>query len=161
MRLSFLKLGALLILATGCINRDAKNTLSVIDPCSAYSCILDGIVRGDTNQLSLSLVFTGGEFGDGGEHILNVLKIRQVRSSFFFTGDFYRNPEFHSVISNLIEDGHYLGAHSDQHLLYYDWTNRDSLLVTNEEFLADLNANYQEMERFGITKSDAKYFMPP
>lgn len=161
MRLCVLKSWFLLILAIGCMSREHKIARDVNNPCSVYSSILGAIVRGDTNRLSLSLVFTGGDFGDGGQHIVNVLKNRQVKSSFFLTGDFYRNPDFRSVISNLIEDGHYLGAHSDQHLLYCDWTNRDSLLVSKEAFLADLNANYQEMERFGISKSDAKYFIPP
>jgi peptidoglycan/xylan/chitin deacetylase (PgdA/CDA1 family) len=161
MRLSVLKPGFLLILAIGCMDREHKTAQGVNDPCSAYSCILGGIVRGDTNQLSLSIVFTGGDFGDGGGHILNVLKTRQVKSSFFFTGDFYRNDSFSGLISNLKEDGHYLGAHSDKHLLYCDWSNRDSLLVSKEEFLADLNANYLELERFGISRSEAKYFMPP
>jgi peptidoglycan/xylan/chitin deacetylase (PgdA/CDA1 family) len=161
MRLSVLKPGVLLILLIGCMNREHKTAQGVNDPCSAYSCILGGIVRGDTNQLSLSIVFTGGDFGDGGEHILHVLKTRQVKSSFFFTGDFYRNHSFSEIIGKLKDDGHFLGAHSDKHLLYCDWTRRDSLLVNKEEFLADLNANYEEMEKFGISRSEAKYFIPP
>lgn len=124
-------------------------------------CVDGCVIRADTSLGRLSIVFTGGDFGDGGEYILNVLRSHQVKSSFFFTGNFYRNPDFNSLIVNLIEDGHYLGAHSDKHLLYCDWSNRDSLLVTKEEFVADLNANYQEMERFGISRPKAKYFMPP
>ncbi len=57
--------------------------------------------------------------------------------------------------------GHYLGAHSDKHLLYCDWSNRDSLLVTKTEFLEDLRNNYAEMEKFGIKKTEARYFLPP
>ena len=34
-------------------------------------------------------------------------------------------------------------------------------MVSKEEFLSDLNKNYAEMARFGIKKSDAKYFLPP
>jgi peptidoglycan/xylan/chitin deacetylase (PgdA/CDA1 family) len=34
-------------------------------------------------------------------------------------------------------------------------------LVTKEEFISDLEANYAEMERFGIQKEDALFFMPP
>lgn len=46
-------------------------------------------------------------------------------------------------------------------MLYCPWENRDSLLVTREEFEADLAANYQEMEKFGVSKARAKYFLPP
>lgn len=68
---------------------------------------------------------------------------------------------FYSAIKVLRTNGHYLGAHSDKHLLYNDWTNRDSLLVTKEEFLNDLKGNYQKMEKSGIKKEDAYYFLPP
>jgi len=54
-----------------------------------------------------------------------------------------------------------LGAHSDQHLLYCDWTKRDSLLVTKEEFKKDLLENYKKMAAFGISKNQASYFLPP
>lgn len=38
---------------------------------------------------------------------------------------------------------------------------RDSLLVTNEQFQQDLEQNYAEMKKFGITKQDAQFFLPP
>src|SRR5688500_20282411 len=50
----------------------------------------------------------------------------------------------------------YLGSHSDKHLLYCDWTTRDSLLVTRQEFDTDLKHSYDELSRFGIKKSDAR-----
>jgi peptidoglycan/xylan/chitin deacetylase (PgdA/CDA1 family) len=61
----------------------------------------------------------------------------------------------------LKQDGHYLGAHSDDHLLYCDWVKRDSLLVTREQFNHDLKLNYLRMEEFGIFKADTPYFLPP
>jgi peptidoglycan/xylan/chitin deacetylase (PgdA/CDA1 family) len=39
------------------------------------------------------LVFTGGDYADGGPHIRCVLRKRGVKASFFFTGDFYRDPQ--------------------------------------------------------------------
>lgn len=126
-----------------------------------YNYFKGGIIRGDTTKKELALVFTGGDYGEGGKHIRKALNTQGIKSSFFFTGDFYRNSDFTYLIKNLREDGHYLGAHSDKHLLYCDWTNRDSLLVTRREFLEDLKANYHEMAKFGITQTDARYFMPP
>lgn len=58
-------------------------------------------------------------------------------------------------------DGNYLGAHSNEHLLYCDWTKRDSLLLTKDSFQKDLKANYQELKRFGVSGSSAHYFLPP
>lgn len=120
-----------------------------------------GIIRGDRSKKEIYLVFTGHEFADGGEIILGTLKKHKIKASFFFTGDFYRNENFSGLIKKLKRDGHYLGAHSDRHLLYCDWNNRDSLLLTKEEFTEDLKNNYKEMEKFGIRPSDAKFFMPP
>ena len=57
--------------------------------------------------------------------------------------------------------GHYLGAHSDKHLLYNDWTKRDSLLVKKQEFKKDVLQNYAEMKKFGVSKTDAAFFLPP
>lgn len=119
------------------------------------------IIRTDRTKKVIHLAFTGHEFADGGLTIQKILKKHKVKGMFFFTGDFYRNPKFSSLIYGLKKDGHYLGAHSDKHLLYADWTKRDSTLVTREQFVNDLKANYAEMAKFGINKSDAHYFMPP
>lgn len=89
------------------------------------------------------------------------MKDKNVKASFFLTGNFYRNKSFKSIINKLKANGHYLGAHSNKHLLYCDWQKKDSLLITQSEFKEDLLANYKEMERFGIYKKDAEYFLPP
>lgn len=119
------------------------------------------IIRGDTTRKQIALVFTGDEYADGGDYIYKVLKNKNVKASFFFTGNFYRNPENAQLIKKLISDRHYLGAHSDRHLLYCDWENRDSLLVDFKEFSLDLENNYLAMKEYGINKNDAKYFLPP
>lgn len=119
------------------------------------------IVRGDTTKKEIYLVFTGDEFADGGELIREVLRKKQVPAGFFLTGNFYSKPSLKPLVRNLLRDGHYLGAHSDKHLLYADWTKRDSLLVTEAEFKKDLRKNYKRMRRFGISKQDAEYFLPP
>ncbi len=120
-----------------------------------------GIIRGDTTQKNIALVFTADEFGDGANYITKALKNRKIHGSFFFTGNFYRNPKFKSTIQKLKKDGNYLGSHSDKHLLYCAWEKRDSLLVTHEEFKNDLENAYMEMENFGIKKNDALFFLPP
>ncbi|MES2777121.1 MAG: glycoside hydrolase family 9 protein [Bacteroidota bacterium] len=119
------------------------------------------IVRGDTTERVIALVFTGHEFGDGGKVISTALKQEKVKASFFFTGDFYRNRAFEKTIKTLKAHGHYLGAHSDTHMLYADWQKRDSLLVSKEEFTLDLDNNYAAMKPFGLTSRTSPYFLPP
>lgn len=119
------------------------------------------IIRGDVSKKEIALVFTGDEFADGGEVIRTTLRSHHVSGAFFLTGNFYRNQSFDPLIRGLRKDGHYLGAHSDRHLLYADWAKRDSLLVTEQEFKDDLLCNYQRMQAFGINKQDAPYFLPP
>jgi len=109
----------------------------------------------------LSLVFTGHEFAEGFKTVYRVLKKHQMHASFFLTGDFYRNPAFAPMIRKLVREKHYLGAHSDKHLLYCDWNNRDSLLVKKDQFITDLKMNFAAMLPFGIEPEDAGYFLPP
>lgn len=119
------------------------------------------LTRGDSTKKKIALVFTGDEFADGGEFINSVLQKESIRASFFFTGNFYRNNNFKTLIRQLILNGHYLGSHSDKHLLYCDWTNRDSLLVTKRQFMVDLARSYRELNRWGISREQAVYFLPP
>ena len=120
-----------------------------------------GIVRMDSTMKEMYLIFTGHEFAEGAEVILAALRKHAIKASFFFTGDFYRNRKFSSLIRRLKNEGHYLGAHSDKHLLYCAWKERDALLVTRDSFITDLKKNFREMAKFGITSSEAKYFLPP
>lgn len=119
------------------------------------------VVRMDSSKKEIYLVFTGHEFADGGATIRKTLRKHHVKASFFFTGDFYRPKRNHELIRLLAADGHYLGPHSDHHLLYVPWTNRDSLLVSKEQFLRDLSDNYAALSAFGITRSMAPVFLPP
>ena len=119
------------------------------------------VVRGDTSKPELALVFTGDEYAEGGFHIDSLLADQGIKASFFLTGKFYMNAEFDELIQVLAKGGHYMGAHSDQHLLYCDWVKRDSLLVTQKQFRDDLQDNYEAMKGFGITKEDALFYLPP
>jgi len=119
------------------------------------------LVREDPREHSLYLIFSGHEYADGGEVIRDVLRRHAVSASFFFTGDFYRDSANSAIIRGLLADGHYLGAHSDRHLLYASWECRDSLLVSREEFRRDLADNYRSMQTFGIRREDAPVFLPP
>lgn len=126
-----------------------------------FSYRYHGIIRGDSTKKKIALVFTGHEFAEGGEFILEALQQEKVKASFFFTGDFLRNPAFTKLVEGLKRQNHYIAGHSDKHLLYCDWNIRDSLLVTKKEFEKDLLKNFNMLSRFGINKKDALYFLPP
>lgn len=127
----------------------------------SFSYLKGALVRGDSTRNTVSLIFTGDQFGDGAKHIRKTLKKEKALASFFLTGNFYSNPKFTQKIKKIHRDGHYLGAHSNKHLLYCDWVHRDSLLVSKQEFIQDLLENYEKMKEFGIRKEDARYFLPP
>ncbi len=70
--------------------------------------------------------------------ILDELRKHGGKGSFFLTGDFPRNPQFAALVTRITDEGHYLGPHSDKHLLYCSWENPRSTLVTEEQFTVDL-----------------------
>lgn len=148
----------------GTSDKSVKSALS----CSAaaesavYSTFSNGaLIRLDSTKKEIALVFTAHEFADGYETITKTLDKFNAKGNFFFTGDFYRNPAYKEIISDLRSKGHYLGAHSDKHLLYCSWEKRDSTLVTRQQFEKDVIDNYREMRKFGITKEEAPYYLPP
>jgi len=126
-----------------------------------YEIFQGAIIRGDVTNKKIALVFTGDEFAEGGKFVATSLQQENIKASFFFTGNFYRNKSFRPLIQQLKKDKHYLGPHSDKHLLYCDWDDRDKLLVTREEFEKDLVKNYAELRKIGIEKKQARFFLPP
>lgn len=107
------------------------------------------------------MVFTGHEFAEGGEFINQTLQQQNIKASFFFTGRFYENPSFKTIIGKLIKNENYMGPHSYEHLLYCDWNKRDSLLVPQKEFTNDLLSNLDVMYGHSINTLKLKYFLPP
>ncbi len=117
------------------------------------------IVRGDTTQKQICLVFTSDDRADGAELIISTLKKNGIKAGFFFTGQFFElYPE---VVQRLVDDGHYVGSHSDGHLLYCAWEKRDSLLVTKQQFTDDIRRSYARLADYGITPQQAPWFIPP
>jgi len=119
------------------------------------------IVRMDTTKRNVYLCFTAHDFSDGFDTINKTLIRHRIKASFFLTGDFCRNPGNKEIIYNLKANGDYIGPHSDKHLLYCSWEKRDSLLVTEDMFISDLENNYKALSKYGITKKESKVFLPP
>jgi peptidoglycan/xylan/chitin deacetylase (PgdA/CDA1 family) len=128
---------------------------------SELTWIRGGVERGPATKKIIALEFTGGSFGEGGDHILSVLKNHDIKASFFFTGDFFRTLEFEHTIKGIVRDGHYLGIHSDKHLLYCPWDNRDKTLVTKEDFIKDILASQEYLKKFGVEPKKNRFWIPP
>src|SRR5580658_7282322 len=97
-----------------------------------------GIVRGPKDRRQIALVFTAHEYVEGGTAILDALARRRAKASFFLTGaalsasekggsgkggsgKVLANSQSAALVRRIVAEGHYLGPHSDQHLLYSPW----------------------------------------
>jgi peptidoglycan/xylan/chitin deacetylase (PgdA/CDA1 family) len=115
----------------------------------------------DITRKEIYFVFSTDEYAEGMEHVLDVMAQNKAKGSFFLTGNFLRNPLYSKTVKRMISDGHFIGPHSDRHLLYADWEKRDSLLVTKAEFISDLKANYYDLQKKKVSQSNTKYFLAP
>lgn len=114
------------------------------------------LVRSDTTQKEIHLIFTGHDFDDGFDHVIEVLNRHQIAASFFLTGDFVRSHR--KQVQKWHKKGHFIGGHSDKHILYNDWQRRDSLLVSEQAITKDIADNLSILNEIGIYP---RYFMPP
>lgn len=130
------------------------------DPAGSPERVRGGIVRGPTAERRIALEFTGHEFAEGGPIILDALARRGARASFFLTGEFLRTAAFAPLVARIVADGHYLGPHSDKHLLYCAWEAREKTLVTREAFVRDLQDNLRAIEAFGVPRDRIRYWVP-
>ena len=120
----------------------------------------NGIVRGPRDRKELSLIFTGGDYGEGTEAILDTLKARQVPAAFFVTGSYLAQASHEPLLRRMVAEKHLLGPHSHGHLLYAPWDNRQASLVTEQEFKADLQKNLDELQQSGPLEKPI-FFVPP
>lgn len=128
---------------------------------SGFAYDRGGIIRGPRDCKQIALIFTGGKYGEGTAAILDALSARDIKGSFFVTGDFIRVPEHQAHLRRVVAEGHYLGPHSDAHPLYCSWEDRDQTLVTESDFRADLEKNLADLSRYGRTREQMRYFIPP
>lgn len=142
------------------MNRINLSFLFVLISIPIYAQVIfdkeGALIRSDTLNKNIYLCFTGHDHIDGFDDVLSVLKKQKVKGSFFFTGDFVRNNE--DLVISIAKNGHFVGAHSDKHILYCDWIKRDSLLHSENRIKEDILQNLNELKKLGIRPN---YFMPP
>lgn len=121
-----------------------------------------GVIRGDVEAKRLSLIFTGDELGESAEPILETLRERGLSGGFFLTGNFVRDKSLRPLVKRMVEEGHYVGPHSDSHPLYAPWEDRRRSLVTAEFFKEDLQKNIDGLREAGALGSATPVlFVPP
>lgn len=121
-----------------------------------------GITRGPQDKKVMAIQFTGDKFAEGTAKILDTLAERNIKATFYFTGDFFRNPEFKHHVVRMIRDEHYVGPHGDGHLLYASWENPAKLLVDKKTFDDDLLKSLACIEEvYGIPRSKMNVWNPP
>ncbi len=119
-----------------------------------YGCT----VRGDSG---IYLLFSADSMFEGGTQVLDALDRAGIKGNFFFTGNFLRDSVNASVIRRVVAEGHYVGPHSDGHILLAAWDRNRTSLVTPDSLLADLRRNYSELSRFGVDSCRARVVLPP
>jgi peptidoglycan/xylan/chitin deacetylase (PgdA/CDA1 family) len=156
-------LAALGLAASGARQVPGEQATSRAAPAAAPSLATaaGAVVRGPVDASRIALLFTGHEFAEGASVILDELGRRGLAASFFFTGAFLDNPEFAPHVRRMVREGHYVGPHSDGHLLYCPWTGPKTTLVSRAEFDADLDRNLAKLDRFGVPRGSVTHFVPP
>lgn len=107
------------------------------------------------------MIFSADLAFEGAPIILKTLKKYQSKGSFFLTGNCLRMDEHRDIVKSIIKEGHYVGGHSDNHLLYAPWDNRKESLVTSDSLIADFKKNMVELERVGVDVNKLDYYLPP
>ncbi len=119
------------------------------------------VIRVNPASPEVHLVFSADSMFEGGAYALDVLDSAGVKGSFFFTGNFLRDPANAAVIRRVVDGGHYVGPHSDRHILLADWDRARTTLVDADSMMADLYANYGELARFGVMLEESRHVLPP
>jgi peptidoglycan/xylan/chitin deacetylase (PgdA/CDA1 family) len=119
------------------------------------------VVRRDPMKKEIYLIFSADVLFEGGTKVLDVLKKHHSLGSFFLTGNCLRMPEHRQLIQRIIREGHYVGPHSDKHLLYASWEDREKTLVGGDSLRNDILLNVKELEKAGVTADKQQWFLPP
>lgn len=119
------------------------------------------IVQKDIDKKVIRLIFSADVAFEGAPFIFKTLDKHNIKGSFFLTGNCLRTKEHEGIIKQLIKKGHYVGAHSDKHILYASWDDRQHTLVSPDSLIQDLRRNMYELARVGVDTSKVNYYLPP
>jgi peptidoglycan/xylan/chitin deacetylase (PgdA/CDA1 family) len=118
-------------------------------------------VKINTDRKVVYLIFSADSTFEGATTILRTLDKNNAKASFFLTGNCLRMKIHEPVIKEIIRKKHYVGGHSDKHLLYASWNKREESLVGTDSLVSDFRKNMEELEKFGIDINELNYYLPP
>lgn len=131
----------------------SRNTNHLTPQIGKYKQMIEGTSSyyvGDESKKNVYLTFDAGYDNGEMDKILTCLKEKNVKASFFITGDFVKR--FSELTKKMTLDGHVMCNHSYSH-------RKIQTLTKNElkEDLEKLDNAYFELTRCNLTK----YFRPP
>jgi len=110
----------------------------------------NGYYLGDTSKKEIYLTFDNGYENGYTEQVLDVLKEKNVKATFFVTGHYLKDqPE---LVKRMAKEGHIVGNHS--------WHHPDLTKVSDERLRKELTSIQDETERLTGQKKVA-YLRPP
>lgn len=134
-------------------------------PYEADEC---GVIsRFDSTKNVVYLVFTAHfsaedsgwfENFDGIVPVLDILKEKGVKGSFFPTGVCFSQPQYEEAVRRIVDEGHYLSHHSDAHL---QLCTGGENLVSADSLMRDTESVEAKLRALGLEKKDFEWMIPP
>ena len=114
----------------------------------------EDMVRGRSGSRMVAVTFDGGSYSNGADKILNVLAKRNLKATFFLTGDFMN--DYPEVTRKIAREGHEVGNHtySHLHLTTFEKNFRQDTLpgINQKVLLAELAKNEALFEKLSGKK---------
>ncbi|MFQ6116306.1 MAG: polysaccharide deacetylase family protein [bacterium] len=111
-------------------------TINIIYNNPTIRYLANNVTRGSVLKPKVALTFDGGYVANASEEILNILKEKNTRCTFFLTGTYIKN--YPHIVRRIVADGHEVGNHTWSHPHLTTFTE-NSLHLTrpkvNREFL--------------------------
>lgn len=130
-----------------------RNNNNTCPDIGMYAGVIDGTSSyyvGNTDEKTIYLTFDAGYDNGVLSGILDVLKQKQIKSSFFVTGDFIKRES--ELLLRIVEEGHIVGNHT--------WSHKNITTLTYDQLAEELVKVEEEYSR--LTQRDMlKIFRPP
>lgn len=101
-------------------------------------------------QKIVALTFDDGPYGEATNKILDILKEKKVKATFFIFGQ--KAEQYPDILKREIEEGHVIGNHSYNHSAFLMLLSRNRLMT---------NINKADEAIFEVTDLRPRFFRPP
>jgi len=92
----------------------------------------------ENNRKAVSLTFDDGPYGNATEKILDILKEKEVKATFFLLGN--NTEKYPEIVRRAIEEGHIVANHSHDH-------SRMLPLITSKKFMVNVTNTGDAIEK--------------